>query len=203
MKIFCVGRNYGEHAKELNNAIPDAPVIFMKPPTALLTENKPFYYPNFTKDLHYECEIVLRMGKNGKSVNPKFAAAYVDAVTVGIDFTARDLQEQQKQKGLPWEIAKAFDHSAVIGSWKKVSELRMDQALQFSLEKNGELVQQGNTADLLFSFEAVIAYVSQFFTLQMGDLIFTGTPKGVGPVQIGDRLKASLGEECLLDFEIK
>jgi len=203
MKIFCVGRNYGEHAKELNNAIPDAPVIFMKPATALLSDNKPFYYPNFTKDLHYECELVLRMGKNGKSVHPKFASSYIDAVTVGIDFTARDLQEQQKQKGLPWEIAKAFDHSAVIGSWKKVAELTPESPFLFHLDKNGTTVQQGDTRDLLFPFASVIAYISQYFTLQMGDLIFTGTPKGVGPVQLGDRLQAYLIDECLLDFEIK
>jgi len=203
MKIFCVGRNYSEHAKELNNDIPTAPVIFMKPNTALLTDNKDFYFPNFTNDLHYECEIVLRICKNGKSVNEKFASAYYDAITVGIDFTARDLQQQQKEKGLPWEIAKAFDNSAVIGTWKTISTEEKATPLLFSLKKNNEVVQQGNTEDLLFSFEKIIAYVSQFFTLNMGDLIFTGTPKGVGPVAIGDTLCALLREEELLRFAIK
>jgi len=203
MKIFCVGRNYSEHAKELNNDIPTAPVIFMKPNTALLTDNKDFYFPNFTNDLHYECEIVLRICKNGKSVNEKFASAYYDAITVGIDFTARDLQQQQKEKGLPWEIAKAFDNSAVIGTWKTISTEEKATPLLFSLKKNNEVVQQGNTEDLLFSFEKIIAYVSQFFTLNMGDLIFTGTPKGVGPVAIGDTLCALLREEELLRFTIK
>ena len=203
MKIFCVGRNYSEHAKELNNDIPTAPVIFMKPNTALLTDNKDFYFPNFTNDLHYECEIVLRICKNGKSVNEKFASAYYDAMTVGIDFTARDLQQQQKEKGLPWEIAKAFDNSAVTGTWKTISPEEKGKPVLFSLKKNNELVQQGNTEDLLFSFEKIIAYVSQFFTLNMGDLIFTGTPKGVGPVAIGDTLAASLHEEELLRFAIR
>ncbi|GBL35065.1 acylpyruvase FAHD1, mitochondrial [Filimonas sp.] len=203
MKIFCVGRNYAEHAKELNNEVPTAPVIFMKPPTALLTDNEDFYYPNFTKDLHYECEIVLRICKNGRSVSEKFARSYYNAMSVGIDFTARDLQQQQKEKGLPWEIAKAFDHSAVIGSWKSLTEEEKNKPFLFSLKKNTELVQEGNTEQLLYSFEKIIAYLSQFFTLNMGDLIFTGTPKGVGPVNIGDRLSASLFEEELLNFAIK
>lgn len=203
MKIFCVGRNYSEHAAELKNEIPDAPVIFMKPHTSLLTDNKPFYYPNFTKDLHYECEIVLRICKNGKAVLPKFASSYYDAVTVGIDFTARDLQDKQKQKGLPWEIAKAFDNSAVLGKWKSIDRIDIKSPLQFSLKKNEQKVQEGNTSDLLFSFDHIISYVSQFFSLNMGDLIYTGTPKGVGPVAIGDRLQASLFDEELLNFEIK
>jgi 2-keto-4-pentenoate hydratase/2-oxohepta-3-ene-1,7-dioic acid hydratase in catechol pathway len=203
MKIFCVGRNYSEHAAELKNEIPDAPVIFMKPHTSLLTDNKPFYYPNFTNDLHYECEIVLRICKNGKAVLPKFASSYYDAVTVGIDFTARDLQDKQKQKGLPWEIAKAFDNSAVLGKWKSIDSLDIKSPLQFSLKKNEQKVQEGNTSDLLFSFDHIISYVSQFFSLNMGDLIYTGTPKGVGPVAIGDRLLASLFDEELLNFEIK
>lgn len=203
MKIFCVGRNYADHAKELNNEIPTAPVIFMKPHTALLTGNSDFYYPNFTTDLHYECELVLRICKNGKAVSEKFARNYYDAITVGIDFTARDLQQQQKEKGLPWEIAKAFDHSAVLGSWKTITEDDKQKPFLFSLQRNGETVQQGNTSDLLYSFEKVISYISQFFSLNMGDLIYTGTPKGVGPVQIGDRLQASLFEEELLNFQVK
>lgn len=203
MKIFCVGRNYAEHAKELKNEIPTAPVIFMKPHTALLTENKDFYYPNFTKDLHYECEIVLRVCKNGRAVSEKFAGGYYDAVTVGIDFTARDLQQQQKEKGLPWEIAKAFDHSAVLGAWVPVNNEEKKNPFVFSLKQNDQLVQEGNTEHLLFSFEKIISYVSQFFTLNMGDLIYTGTPQGVGPVAIGDTLSASLFEKELLRFSIK
>jgi 2-keto-4-pentenoate hydratase/2-oxohepta-3-ene-1,7-dioic acid hydratase in catechol pathway len=203
MKIFCVGRNYAEHAKELKNEVPSAPVIFMKPHTALLTDNQDFYYPNFTKDLHYECEIVLRICKNGRSVSEKFARSYYNAVTVGIDFTARDLQQHQKEKGLPWEIAKAFDNSAVIGQWKNITEEEKNHPLLFSLKKNNEVVQEGNTENLLFSFEKVIAYVSQFFTLNMGDLIFTGTPQGVGPVAIGDQLSASLFDDQLMNVAIK
>jgi 2-keto-4-pentenoate hydratase/2-oxohepta-3-ene-1,7-dioic acid hydratase in catechol pathway len=203
MKIFCVGRNYAEHAKELKNEVPSAPVIFMKPHTALLTDNQDFYYPNFTKDLHYECEIVLRICKNGRSVSEKFARSYYNAVTVGIDFTARDLQQHQKEKGLPWEIAKAFDNSAVIGQWKNITEEEKNHPLLFSLKKNNEVVQEGNTGNLLFSFEKVIAYVSQFFTLNMGDLIFTGTPQGVGPVAIGDQLSASLFDDQLMNVAIK
>jgi 2-keto-4-pentenoate hydratase/2-oxohepta-3-ene-1,7-dioic acid hydratase in catechol pathway len=203
MKIFCVGRNYAEHAKELKNEVPSAPVIFMKPHTALLTDNQDFYYPNFTKDLHYECEIVLRICKNGRSVSEKFARSYYNAVTVGIDFTARDLQQHQKEKGLPWEIAKAFDNSAVIGQWKTITEEEKNHPLLFSLKKNNEVVQEGNTGNLLFSFEKVIAYVSQFFTLNMGDLIFTGTPQGVGPVAIGDQLSASLFDDQLMNVAIK
>jgi 2-keto-4-pentenoate hydratase/2-oxohepta-3-ene-1,7-dioic acid hydratase in catechol pathway len=203
MKIFCVGRNYVEHAKELQNEVPDAPVIFMKPSTALLTENKDFYYPNFTKDLHYECELVLRICKNGRAVSEKFARNYYDAITVGIDFTARDLQQYQKEKGLPWEIAKAFDQSAVLGKWKAITDEDKNKPFQFSLNKNGVKVQNGQTENLLFSFEKIISYISQFFTLNMGDIIYTGTPKGVGPVEIGDQLAAELFNEELLNFSIK
>jgi len=203
MKIFCVGRNYVEHAKELQNEVPDAPVIFMKPSTALLTENKDFYYPNFTKDLHYECELVLRICKNGRAVSEKFARNYYDAITVGIDFTARDLQQYQKERGLPWEIAKAFDQSAVLGKWKAITDEDKNKPFQFSLNKNGVKVQNGQTENLLFSFEKIISYISQFFTLNMGDIIYTGTPKGVGPVEIGDQLAAELFNEELLNFSIK
>ncbi|MBK7763468.1 MAG: fumarylacetoacetate hydrolase family protein [Bacteroidetes bacterium] len=203
MKIFCVGRNYAEHAKELQNEIPSSPVIFMKPHTALLSDGKDFYYPNFTNDLHYECEIVLRICKNGKAISEKFASTYYDAITLGIDFTARDLQQHQKEKGLPWEIAKAFDHSAVIGNWKTISNEEKAKPLLFKLDKNGETVQNGNTADLMYSFEKIIAYISSFFTLNMGDIIFTGTPQGVGPVKIGDQLSATLFDEELLNFSIK
>lgn len=203
MKIFCIGRNYVDHISELNNEIPEAPVVFMKPQTALLTGNKPFYYPNFTQNLHYECEIVLRICKNGKSVQEKFAHTYYDAVTVGIDFTARDLQDHQKAKGLPWEIAKAFDHSAVVGQWQMRSDADKQLPLQFCLAKNQQLVQQGQTSNMMYPFDKIIAYISMYFSLNIGDLIFTGTPKGVGPVQIGDVLSAQIADTELLNFEIK
>jgi len=203
MKIFCIGRNYGAHALELKNEIPTEPVVFMKPANALLIDNKPFYYPNITKDLHYECEIVLRICKNGKAIQEKFASKYYDAITVGIDFTARDLQEQQKKKGLPWEIAKAFDQSAVLGKWLPISEEEKKNNIEFSLVKNNELVQIGNTNDVIFNFDKIISYVSQYFSLNMGDIIYTGTPEGVGPVVIGDKLLAKIGEQELLHFEIK
>jgi 2-keto-4-pentenoate hydratase/2-oxohepta-3-ene-1,7-dioic acid hydratase in catechol pathway len=203
MKIFCIGRNYAEHAAELKNDIPTEPVVFMKPSTALLTENKDFYYPNITQDLHYECELVIRICKNGKAVSEKFASKYYDAITVGIDFTARDLQQKQKEKGLPWEIAKAFDYSAVLGTWKSISEEEKLNPFLFSLQKNKEVVQTGNTQDLLFSFDKIIAYISQYFTLNMGDIIYTGTPKGVGAVAIGDQLTALLFDEVRLKFNIK
>lgn len=203
MKIICIGRNYGKHIAELHNPTPEKPVVFMKAHNALLTDNKPFYYPNFSADIHYECELVLRICKNGKSVSPKFAHTYYDAVTTGIDFTARDLQQIQKEKGLPWEIAKAFDHSAVIGKWVAIDDVRKKSPFQFQLFHNDQLVQDGNTADVIFSFDQIIAYVSQFFNLNMGDLIFTGTPAGVGPINIGDTLRATLDQETLLQFDIK
>ncbi len=202
MKIICIGRNYSEHAKELKNEIPDKPVVFLKPQTALLKDNKPFYYPEWTKDLHYETELVLKVCKQGKYIDEKFASKYFDEVTVGIDFTARDLQSQQKTKGLPWEIAKAFDNSAVIGEFRKVT-IDGDNGINFSMNLNGVEVQKGNTNDMMFSFEKIIAYASQFFTLQTGDLIFTGTPAGVGAVKIGDRLEGFLESEKVFDFEIK
>lgn len=199
MKIICVGRNYSEHAKELKNEIPDKPVIFLKPQTALLKDNKPFYYPEWTSDLHYETELVLKVSKQGKYIDEKFAHKYFEEVTVGIDFTARDLQNQQKAKGLPWEIAKAFDNSAAIGTFKK----NPGNNIRFSMNLNGNEVQAGNTNDMMFSFEKIIAYVSQFFTLQVGDLIFTGTPAGVGPVKIGDKLEGFLESESVFAFEVK
>lgn len=203
MKIICIGRNYSEHVAELKNEIPEAPVVFLKPSTALLMDNKSFYYPNISKQIHYECEVVLKICKNGKAVQEKFAHTYYDAVSVGIDFTARDLQEQQKKKGLPWEIAKAFDQSAVVGKWKTITDEDKKNPILFSLLLNQQLVQQGNTKNMIYSFEKMITYVSQFFQLQKGDLIFTGTPSGVGEVKIGDRLQASIFNEELLSFEIK
>lgn len=206
MKIICIGRNYAEHAKELNNPVPGKPVVFMKPPSALLIDNKPFYYPDFTKNLHHELEIVLKIGKNGRHVQAEFAADYYSEIALGIDFTARDLQDELKKKGQPWEIAKAFDHSAVLSSFVPIEKVNRS-AIEFELKKNGEVVQHGNTQQLLFTFEDIIVYVSQFFKLQMGDLIYTGTPAGVGPVQIGDKLEGYLytktGIEHLLTCEIK
>ncbi len=208
MKIICIGRNYSEHAKELKNEIPDKPVVFLKPQTALLKDNKPFYYPEWTKDLHYETELVLKVCKQGKYIDEKFGRKYFDEVTVGIDFTARDLQSQQKAKGLPWEIAKAFDNSAVIGEFKKANDAAVagviaNNGFNFSMNLNGTEVQKGNTSDMMFSFEKIIAYASQFFTLQTGDLIFTGTPAGVGAVKIGDRLEGFLETKKVFDFEVK
>lgn len=201
MKIICIGRNYADHAKELNNAIPDKPVWFMKPDTALLKDNQPFYLPDFTKDLHYECEVVLRVCKAGKHVQEEFAAAYFDQISLGIDFTARDIQDEKKKKGLPWEEAKSFDGSAVIGKMVSVGERPFP--FHFQLAINGNTVQNGNTSDMLFSPAKIIAYVSQFVTLKVGDLIYTGTPAGVGAVKIGDRLVGKLEGEILFDFEIK
>ena len=199
MKFICIGRNYMEHARELKNELPDKPIVFLKPQTALLKDNKPFYLPEWSKDLHYETEIVLRVCKQGKYVEEKFAHKYYDEVTVGIDFTARDIQAQQKAKGLPWEIAKAFDNSAAIGEFRKPKY----KNINFSMNLNGVETQKGNTGDVIFSFEKIISYASQFFTLQQGDLIFTGTPAGVGPVKVGDRLEGFLEGEKVFDFEIK
>lgn len=203
MKIFCIGRNYAAHIEELKNETPGAPVIFMKPPTALLMDNKPFYYPDFSKDIHYECELVLKVCKNGRNIYEKFASKYYDQITLGIDFTARDLQEHQKSKGLPWEIAKAFDHSAVIGPWQDIAETEKNLSYHFRLEKNGKIVQEGDTSLMIYQANQIIHYISQFFTIQTGDIIFTGTPKGVGPIQIGDRYKAFLSNQEILNFEIK
>lgn len=203
MKIFCIGRNYIDHAKELSNPVPTEPMIFMKPPTALVVNNKPFYYPNFSNDLHHEGEIVLRICKNGRSVQPEFASRYYDAVAFGIDFTARDLQSKLKQKGHPWEIAKGFDHSAPLSKWVPLEELKNPKDIHFQLKKNGEVVQDGHTRDLIFSFDTLIVYLSQFFTLQKSDMIFTGTPAGVGPVQIDDVLEGFIEEKHMLTCAVK
>jgi 2-keto-4-pentenoate hydratase/2-oxohepta-3-ene-1,7-dioic acid hydratase in catechol pathway len=203
MKIFCIGRNYVDHAKELNNPVPSEPLIFMKPSTALVVNNKPFYYPDFTHDLHYEGEIVLRICKNGRSVQPEFAHRYYDAVGFGIDFTARDLQDKLKQKGQPWEIAKGFDRSAPVSRFVPLDDLRDRKDIHFQLKKNGEVAQDGHTRDLIFSFETVICHISRYFTLQKGDYIFTGTPAGVGPVQPGDLLEGFIEGEQLLSCAIR
>lgn len=191
MKIICIGRNYADHAKELHNAVPEEPVVFMKPPTALLVNNKPLYYPEFTRDLHYELELVIKIAKNGRHVQPEFAADYYREVALGIDFTARDLQSKLKKAGKPWELAKGFDGSAAISPFVSIDRLNRS-AMEFELLKNGEVVQQGNTKDMLFPIEDLIVFVSKYMKLQMGDLIFTGTPAGVGPVAIGDHLEGRL-----------
>ena len=204
MKIICIGRNYADHAKELNNPVPKEPVFFCKPDSALIQKGKPFFYPEFSNDIHFECEVVVRINRIGKHIIEKFAHKYFDEITLGIDLTARDLQQDCKAKGLPWEKAKAFDGSAPIGDFIKVSSLSKDiQNLNFELSKNGGLVQSGNTNDMLFSIPKIIAYVSQFFTLKIGDLIFTGTPKGVGPIAIGDNFEASLEGKKLLQLPIR
>lgn len=203
MKIICVGRNYADHAKELKNDVPTEPVLFMKPKSALLLPHKPLYYPEFTDDLHYECELVLRISKNGKFIQEKFAYKYYDAITLGIDFTARDVQDRQKKKGLPWEIAKAFDGSAAVGEYKQIDEKTDITKMTFRLDKNGETVQNGNAADMIFSVDKIIAYASNYFTLNIGDLIFTGTPAGVGPVNVQDKLEAYLQDEKVLAVDIR
>ena len=203
MKIFCIGRNYANHAKELNNDIPDQPLVFMKPQTALLKPNEAFHYPDFTKDLHHECELVLKIGKNGKHINPKFAFDYISEVTVGIDFTARDIQSELKKKGHSWEIAKAFDKAAPIGEFIPASSISDWENINIELKINDEQKQIGSTAQLLFPIPTLIAHISKYFTLQTGDLIFTGTPEGVGPVKINDHLEGFLNNEKLLDFVIQ
>lgn len=203
MKIICVGRNYAEHAKELGNDKPEAPVLFLKPQTAILPPGKDFYYPEFTKDLHYECELVLKVGRNGKHIQEKFAHKYFTDIGLGIDLTARDLQSKLKTKGLPWEIAKAFDNSAPLGSFQKLPEGKDIQDLNFSLLVNGEERQRGHTAEMLFGVNQIIAYASQFFTLNVGDLIFTGTPAGVGPLGQGDHLEGFLEGKKVLDLRVK
>jgi acylpyruvate hydrolase len=204
MRIFAVGRNYAEHIKELNNEKPDEPVIFTKPDTALLRNGAPFYYPDFSRDIHHEVELVLRISKEGKNIEEKFAGKYFDAIGIGIDFTARDLQQKAKEKGLPWDIAKGFNGSAPISEkFISVAEFEDLKDINFSLSINGGVRQLGNTSLMIFSFEYVISYLSKFFTLRTGDLIFTGTPKGVGPVQVGDTLSAFIENEKLLEFEVK
>lgn len=203
MKIIAIGRNYAAHAQELNNPVPENPVIFLKPDTAILKDNKDFYFPDFSQDVHYEIEIILRICKEGKHVNPKFASSYYDAVGLGVDFTARDIQSQHKLKGLPWELAKAFDHSAPISNLIAKTEFPDLYNIDFSLKKNQVIVQKGNTKNLLFSFESIITFASQYITLRKGDLIFTGTPEGVGPVKVGDHLEGFIEDRKLLDFKIK
>lgn len=203
MKIIAIGRNYIEHAKELNNPVPKEPMFFMKPETSIIRNNKPFFYPDFSKDVHYETEIVLKISRLGKNIEEKFADRYFDEIGLGIDFTARDLQQVCKEKGKPWEMAKAFDGAAPISEFIDKNKFQDLNKLTFSLKLNGELVQQGNTSDMIFNFNVLIAYVSRFVTLKIGDLIFTGTPAGVGPVKIGDRLTGYIEDKEFLDFYVK
>jgi acylpyruvate hydrolase len=202
VKIICIGRNYAEHAKEMKSEVPTEPVFFLKPETALL-KDKDFYYPEFTKDLHHEVEIVLKISKNGKHIAEEFASQYYNEIGIGIDFTARDLQTKCKEKGLPWEKAKAFDNAAPIGDFAPKESFASLKNISFQLNINGNQRQIGNTKDLIFSFEKIISYVSQFITLKTGDLIFTGTPEGVSAVNIGDVLEASIENKKLLHLNIK
>ncbi|MBL0144849.1 MAG: fumarylacetoacetate hydrolase family protein [Chitinophagaceae bacterium] len=203
MKIICIGRNYAEHAKELGNAVPDEPVIFMKPKSALLQSHAPFYYPEFTNELHYECELVLRICKNGKYIQSKFAGNYYNGIAVGIDFTARDIQDELKKKGLPWGKAKAFDNSAAISNFIDITPGLNKKNINFSLKKNGELMQKGNSGDMIFSFDSIIEHISNYFSLNIGDMVFTGTPAGVGECVVGDELECYIENQKLLELEIK
>jgi acylpyruvate hydrolase len=203
MKIIAIGRNYAEHIEELKNERPSAPVVFLKPDTALLKGNAPFYHPDFSENIHHEVELVLKISKEGKHIQKKFADRYFEEIGIGIDFTARDLQDKCKAKGLPWEIAKAFNGSAPIGEFLPVSSFKDLNEINFHLLLNGQEKQKGNTAMMLFDFATIIEYVSKFFTLKKGDLIYTGTPAGVGKVNIGDRLEAFIEDKKLLDFEVK
>lgn len=204
MKIICVGRNYVAHAKELNNEIPDEPVLFMKPDSALLRNNDPFYIPDWSNDVHHEVELIVKISKLGKNIEKKFAHRYYKEIGLGIDFTARDVQNALKEKGLPWEKAKAFDHSAVICSeFVPIQSFPDLNAIQFKLDIGGKTVQEGNSALMIFPIDDIIAHVSKYFTLKIGDLIYTGTPSGVGPVKIGDRLEGFLEGEKRFDFRIK
>lgn len=203
MKIFCIGRNYAQHAKELNNPVPENPVVFMKAPNALLKPGQKFYLPDFSKDVHFEGELVLKIGKNGKSIQEKFAHKYIQSYSLGIDFTARDLQKSLKEKGLPWELAKSFDGAAAIGKFKTFKDLKTINNSPFQIFKNEAQVQEGSANEMLFSIPKIISFISKYFTLQQGDLIYTGTPAGVGPVKIGDKLRGQFQGETILNVDIK
>lgn len=203
MKILCIGRNYVDHAKEMNSPVPKSPVIFMKPETALIPKNHPFHYPSFTNDLHFETELVVRINRVGKHIEERFAHKYFNEIGIGIDFTARDLQAELKQKGLPWEKAKAWDHSAPLSAqFIQVKDFKDLSSISFSLKKNGAIVQKGNSRDMIFSIERLISEVSKYFTLKIGDLLFTGTPAGVGSVAIGDELEAYIEDRSMLKLKI-
>ncbi len=203
MKIICIGRNYADHVKELGNEIPDEPIIFMKPKSALLQAHTPFYYPEFTNELNYECELVLRICKNGKYIQERHASNYYNGITVGIDFTARDIQDECKKKGLPWEKAKAFDNSAAVGKFIDITPEINKKDIKFSFNKNNETVQEANSGSMIFSFDSLISHISNYFSLNIGDLVFTGTPAGVGECVVGDELEAFLDGKSLLKFDVK
>lgn len=203
MKIFCIGRNYAKHAEELGNEIPDEPVIFMKPKSALVQGHTPFYYPEFTNDLHYEAELVVRISKNGKYIQEKHAANYYNAISVGIDFTARDIQTQLKEKGLPWEKAKSFDNSAAVGKFIDLTPAIDKKNINFSFSKNKEVVQSANSKEMIFSIDKIVSNISNYFSINIGDLIFTGTPAGTGECMVGDVLEAYFEKEEVLSMEIK
>ncbi|HAR19442.1 MAG TPA: 2-hydroxyhepta-2,4-diene-1,7-dioate isomerase [Cytophagales bacterium] len=203
MKIICVGMNYADHVSEFRSPKPTKPVIFMKPDTALLRSNLPFYHPDFSEEIHYECELILRICKEGKYIDQKFAHKYYDQIGLGLDFTARDLQSQFKSKGLPWELAKAFDQSAVVSSFFPKDDFPNVQNLNFSLFQNGVMKQKGNTSEMIFGVDEILSFASRFFTLKTGDIIFTGTPKGVDKIKIGDKLEAYLEDKKVLECEVK
>ena len=203
MKIVCVGRNYAKHARELKNSVPDEPILFIKPDSAVLQKRNAFYIPSFSKDVHYEVELVIRINKMAKHVQKKFAHKYYDEIGLGIDFTARDLQLELKEKGLPWEKAKSFDGACVIGDFFKKSSFENVKDVSFKLEKNGNVVQLGNSNDMIFDIDSLISHISTYFTLKIGDLIFTGTPEGVGPVKPGDKLVGYLEGEKNFSVNIK
>lgn len=202
MKVFCVGRNYADHAKELNNQVPEEPIIFLKPDTALLINNNPFYYPEFSSEIHYEVELLLRINRVGKCIHERFAHKYYEQIGIGIDFTARDLQTKLKEKGLPWDLAKGFNGAAPVSGFVDKAGYDLNN-LSFSLHKNGVKVQEGNTKDMLFDCNRLIAYISRFFTLKKGDIIFTGTPAGVGPIKIGDQLDAYIENKKMLEVAVR
>ncbi|MDG2370792.1 MAG: fumarylacetoacetate hydrolase family protein [Flavobacteriales bacterium] len=203
MKIICIGRNYIDHAKELNNPVPSEPLFFLKPDSAILPKRNPFYIPNFTKNIHYEVELIIKVSKLGKNIKENFANTYYNEIGLGIDFTARDIQDQCKEKGHPWEIAKAFDQSAVVSA-NFIDKQNLDtNNINFSLKKNGSIVQEGNSSNMLFNFDQIIAHISKFMTIKIGDLIFTGTPAGVGKVNIGDELIGYLENEQAFKTKIK
>jgi len=203
MKILAIGRNYADHIAELKNEVPDEPVIFFKPDTAILRNNEPFYYPDYSNDIHHEVELILRISREGKNIEKKFAHKYYDAIGLGIDFTARDLQSKAKAKGLPWTLAKGFNGSAPVSEFLPLDQFPDLQNINFKLDVNGETKQKGNSQLMMNNFDDIIAYISKFITLKKGDIIFTGTPEGVGPVKIGDRLEGYVEDRKLLDFEIK
>jgi len=203
VKIICIGRNYVEHARELNNEVPGDPVFFLKPDTALLPKGRAFYLPDFSNDIHHEIELVYKICKEGKNIAEEFSLRYIDQVSVGIDFTARDIQQRQKEKGLPWEPAKAFDGSAAIGEFIPLSDLKQPGEIKFHLDVNGNTVQQGNHLLMIFPIGKIIAFVSRFITLKKGDLIFTGTPSGVGRIRAGDKLDCYLEGNKKLSVEVR